>query len=787
MKKRLLALALALVMAVGLCPAALAADEVRETDFFQDQPHTDLNFEDIQYREVDADAVLAEMDVIRALAREESGTDEAIRRFEWVAEQYTDAATMYVFAQIQTNADGTSETWAQAYTDSYSVFLELTDAFNILVKELLETPLEDWLLTQLAPEQVDEYRSYSAMTEEQQRLLNEEAELIQEYSAAAMQDITVEYQGEQWGLAEINQAGDGGIIDADTYDELILQLYRNQNAVLGEIYLRLVALRGEIARSFGYDTYNDYAYDVTFHRDYTPEEVGAFVQAVAEYIAPITVKLGALEQMNPDDPVLSGDYTGDVAIQMVRPYLDQMSSELGEAMDYMVEHNLYDLDESPVKQEIGYTISLYSYGAPYMSNCPYNDFYDFCTLVHEFGHYNNAYWDPMRWNTAEDYADVAEVHSQGMELLMTNFYGELFGDSAQTTMDYVMLNLIVSMTQGCMYGELERYAYDTPGVTLQQLNEKARELAEELGFIDMYIGGQTDEYLEHWYNVIYSNEWVTTPHLFQAPSYFISYATSAAGAFAFWVDAQTGGFTDAVDDYLAFVAQAPGMGLLESFEAAGMDNPMEESYLRELAETLNTELRVDQRLAGTSLEGMYTDVDPEAWYVLEVAKAIAAGLMQGTSDTTFSPDDDTTRGQLVTMLYRMDGEPELEGNLGYPFEDVAPDTWYTDAVYWARDNGIVQGYSDAQFAPGDPITREQLAAMLYRYAQYKDYDVTASGDLSGYADGDAVSGWAEEAMSWSVDAGLIRGDENGLTPAGTAIRAQTAAILVRLLELYQAD
>ena len=242
-----------------------------------------------------------------------------------------------------------------------------------------------------------------------------------------------------------------------------------------------------------------------------------------------------------------------------------------------------------------------------------------------------------------------------------------------------------------------------------------------------------------------------------------------------------------VTDWAAFVAQAPGMGLLESFEAAGMDNPMEESYLRELAETLNTELRVDQRLAGTSLEGMYTDVDPEAWYVLEVAKAIAAGLMQGTSDTTFSPDDDTTRGQLVTMLYRMDGEPELEGNLGYPFEDVAPDTWYTDAVYWARDNGIVQGYSDAQFAPGDPITREHLAAMLYRYAQYKDYDVTASGDLSGYADGDAVSGWAEEAMSWSVDAGLIRGDENGLTPAGTAIRAQMAAILVRLLELYQAD
>ena len=137
-----------------------------------------------------------------------------------------------------------------------------------------------------------------------------------------------------------------------------------------------------------------------------------------------------------------------------------------------------------------------------------------------------------------------------------------------------------------------------------------------------------------------------------------------------------------------------------------LDNPMEASYLWELAETLNTELWVEQRLAGAALEELYTDIDPDAWYVVKVATAIAAGVMQGTSDTTFSPDADTTRGQRVTMLYRMDGEPELEGNLGYPYEDVAPDTWYTDAVYWARGNGIVLGYSGTQFAPEDLIIRE---------------------------------------------------------------------------------
>src|SRR5699024_8503771 len=131
-KRRILGLVLALVFAISLCPSALAADAVRETDFFQDQPHTELNFEDIQYEEVDADAVLAEMDAIRALAQDADRTDEAIRRFEAVAMDYSDAATMYALAQIKFMADGTSETWAQAYTDSYAIYLKVDDAFYTL-------------------------------------------------------------------------------------------------------------------------------------------------------------------------------------------------------------------------------------------------------------------------------------------------------------------------------------------------------------------------------------------------------------------------------------------------------------------------------------------------------------------------------------------------------------------------------------------------------------------------------------------------------------------------------
>jgi hypothetical protein len=177
----------------------------------------------------------------------------------------------------------------------------------------------------------------------------------------------------------------------------------------------------------------------------------------------------------------------------------------------------------------------------------------------------------------------------------------------------------------------------------------------------------------------------------------------------------------------------------------------------------------------------YDDVDTSKWYHESVDYAVSNGLMEGTGDTTFEPNTNATRAMLVTILHRLEGEPDA-GAL--TFADVASDTWYSDAVAWANETGIVEGYSEDIFAPNDNVTREQMVTILYRYAKYKGYDVSGQADLTTFTDSSSVSSWASDAMAWAVDAQLVEGMSNGkLEPTGTATRAQIATILMRFCKL----
>ena len=175
----------------------------------------------------------------------------------------------------------------------------------------------------------------------------------------------------------------------------------------------------------------------------------------------------------------------------------------------------------------------------------------------------------------------------------------------------------------------------------------------------------------------------------------------------------------------------------------------------------------------------FTDVHEGDWFYEEVLYAYENGLMNGVGDNRFAPNSATTRGMLVTILYRLEGEPAVTGEAG--FDDVG-DTWYTDAVIWAAANDIVNGIGDNQFGPENTLTREQLVTMLYRYAEAAGYDVSAAADLSGYPDAGKVQTYAQEAMSWAVAEGIVEGMDGNLNPAGNASRAQIATILMRFCE-----
>ena len=180
----------------------------------------------------------------------------------------------------------------------------------------------------------------------------------------------------------------------------------------------------------------------------------------------------------------------------------------------------------------------------------------------------------------------------------------------------------------------------------------------------------------------------------------------------------------------------------------------------------------------------FTDVSEKDWFYGDVMFVYENGLMLGTSKTLFSPHGMATRGMMATILWRMEGSPVPKGKNS--FTDVEAGKWYADAITWTAENSIFAGYGKDKFGPDDPITREQLAAIFYRYADYKGYDLTVKGNLDKFKDADKITDYAKTAMQWAVGSGLVKGKSgNLLDPQGTATRAEIAAMLHRFIEKYE--
>ena len=182
-------------------------------------------------------------------------------------------------------------------------------------------------------------------------------------------------------------------------------------------------------------------------------------------------------------------------------------------------------------------------------------------------------------------------------------------------------------------------------------------------------------------------------------------------------------------------------------------------------------------------ENPFTDVKKSDWFYTNVEYAVNNKLMNGTTATTFAPNEPLTRGMLVAILYRAEGEPAV--NKSIPFSDVDTNAYYANAVIWAQQNGIVNGVTENEFAPENNITREQIAAIMFRFAKYKGYDVSVgeSTNILSYTDAESISEYAISAMQYAVGSGLMKGKtETSINPQDNATRAEIAAILQRFIE-----
>ena len=253
---------------------------------------------------------------------------------------------------------------------------------------------------------------------------------------------------------------------------------------------------------------------------------------------------------------------------------------------------------------------------------------------------------------------------------------------------------------------------------------------------------------------------------------------------------ETGGGSDipsvreAYNTYIDLTKYVPtwrGHTFIGWYSERGLINKVSGVYLTKDM-TVYALWRVDEN-PGTGVNP-FTDVSEKDWFYGDVMFVYENGLMLGTSKTLFSPHGTATRGMMATILWRMEGSPAPKGKNS--FTDVEAGKWYADAITWTAENGIFAGYGKDKFGPDDPITREQLAAIFYRYADYKGYDLTVKGNLDKFKDADKITDYAKTAMQWAVGSGLVKGKSgNLLDPQGTATRAEIAAMLHRFIEKYE--
>ena len=234
-------------------------------------------------------------------------------------------------------------------------------------------------------------------------------------------------------------------------------------------------------------------------------------------------------------------------------------------------------------------------------------------------------------------------------------------------------------------------------------------------------------------------------------------------------------------DLTKYVPTWRGYTFIGWYSDRSLTNKVSEVYLtRDL--TVYAGWRVDEN--PSTGENPFTDVSEKDWFFDDVLFVYDYGLMVGTGKTLFSPHETVTRGMMATILWRMEGSPIPKGK--NRFTDVEDVKRYADAITWTAENGIFADYDKDRFKPDDPITREQLAAIFYRYADYKDYDMTFKGDLDKFKDADEITDYAKTAMQWAVGSDLVKGKSGALLdPQGKATRAEIAAMLHRFIEKYE--
>lgn len=539
-----------------------------------EDPHgkerTEIDFSEIEnIRYENMEEFKASISRMEEICLESGNLEELKELYLWLYQEYTQIETAAVVSEIHYNLDMLDEELADISIHNDKAYSEAAVLYWDAVRAVLQTEYEEEFTDFIGEDVAVQFSGPPPLDSERlTELLIQESELVKEYDELYMRDeysFTVEYDGKTWDIDSVAHARDE--LSEDEYVDIVTAITEEKGRAMTLVYLELVEVRKEIALQNGYDNPIDYYYEQVYNRDYSPEEAKEFHAAVKEYVAPVYHYVWN-----------NTDYAdAEVAIEEVIPvmetYLPQISPEMAEIFDYMIEHEMYILaDDLEVSFDGGYTTFISGYGQPYVYNAVYGDYYSITGMVHEFGHYCDFYLNGLYGpGSPGGQYDLAEVSSTGLEMLFYQYFDEIFeGDAEEEKADMLCTPLWMIVT-GCLFDEAQQKIFEYEGeLTVEKVNEIFAQTGEEYGMRREF-----------------GNFWTEVTHNFEAPFYYISYAAASTAALEIWLTAENEGFEAGKEMYLEILSMGSfEYDYFEVLEACDMQGFKSVEFLQEVSQTV---------------------------------------------------------------------------------------------------------------------------------------------------------------------------------------------------------
>lgn len=436
--------------------------------------HADVDYADMMWYIYDAAELLDKA----ARLGETADGKEAADLYDWLMAEYAKVYTLDNLAYIDFYAHPGDETLSDACQQLDSVLNEVNDALCTALSDALDGPAGSALRSYIGEDKATALVGYDEQTDRQREITERVSELTLQYNALIMEYLS--------------------------YDE--------ETEKIGALYRELVDLHNEEAQSAGYKDYADYAYEASYGRDFTPDDAAALCEAVKPYARQYFSSLYYNEATYADFSA-DTDLTERELVGLVTQYMPRVSDDAAKAAAYMEKHGLYFMDSAERVSDLGFTTTLDQYNAPFIYLALYGDQNDIQSMFHEFGHYYDAYVNPVPdLLLSVGSLDIFEIHSTGMEALSTGWYEDIYGEDADLARIRFLDSALYTVFSGCLFDEFQRAVYADPTLTPEQISQTFVTIARSYGLRS--------------FGKEFSHYWMQVNHNFESPFYYISYAVS---------------------------------------------------------------------------------------------------------------------------------------------------------------------------------------------------------------------------------------------------------------------